>query len=186
MVKRHWYLVLVAGVLATGAVGVRAQQPRGNSGLPDGPGNPLASLQQQIDALAQQVANLSNGTPVQGGAESDLFVIRGTIGGAPAGAGFTVSTNFTLPCASNLYPEYHVTFNQPFTSTPSVVVSARDYLASPFGNSGNRPVYTAAIYNGSSGGGVTPNGFSVRIKTDAFSVTCFGSQNWDFIAIGPR
>lgn len=197
MVKKHWGLVLVAGVLATGAVGVLAQQPRGNSGLPSGQGNPLASLQQQIDALAQQVAGLSNGTPVQGGAESDLFVIRGTISGAPAeagggaleGAGFTVTTNLTLPCGSpNRAREYHVTFDPPFSSTPSVVVSARDFLFAPFdpvGNGGDRPVYTAAIYNGSGGVGVTPYGFTVRIKTDAFSETCFGSQNWDFIAIGP-
>lgn len=35
-------------------------QSRGDSGLPSGPGNPVAQLQQQIDALTQQMASLSS------------------------------------------------------------------------------------------------------------------------------
>ena len=175
MVKRQLYLVVLAGLLGAGFAGVSAQQ-RGNSGLPPGPGNPLAGA-------------------VQGGAESPLFVIRGTVGSNPGpfvleGAGFTVANIQSLPCDINSYPEYHVTFDQPFSSPPSVVVSARDLVFSPLNTPSNAPVYTAAIDNGHTpgGGGVTINGFSVRIKSDAFgfATTCFGSHTWDFIAIGLR
>ena len=199
MVKRQLYLVVLAGFLAAGFAGVSAQQ-RGNSGLPPGPGNPLAALQAQIDALTQQVATLGGAVAnlhgaVQGGAESPLFVIRGTVGSNPGpfvleGAGFTVANIQSLPCDINSYPEYHVTFDQPFSSPPSVVVSARDLVFSPLNTPSNAPVYTAAIDNGHTpgGGGVTINGFSVRIKSDAFgfATTCFGSHTWDFIAIGLR
>jgi hypothetical protein len=179
MVRKVWSVGVVAGFIAMGT-GVWAQQ---------GPGNPLAALQQQIDVLAQQVAGLAGG--VQGGAESSLVVIRGTVGGNAAvlqGAGFQVSSTVNLPCGFNLYPEYHVTFDQAFASTPSIVVSARDAVSASPSNGSNAPVFTAAIDGGPNGGGVTVSGFSVRIKTDAFgfNTTCFGSQNWDFIAIGPR
>ena len=199
MVKRQLYLVALAGFLAAGFAGVSAQQ-RGNSGLPPGPGNPLAALQDQINALTQQVATLGgavanlNGA-VQGDAESPLFVIRGTVGGNPIpavleGAGFTVVNIQSLPCVGNNYPEYRVTFDQSFSLPPSVIVSARDVVSLPLNGSGNAPVYTAAIDNGPSpgGGGVSINGFSVRIKSDAFgfATTCFGSHTWDFIAIGLR
>ena len=177
MVKRQLYLIVLAALLAAGFAGVSAQQ-RGNSGLPPGPGNPLAGA-------------------VQGGAESPLFVIRGTVGSNPGpfvleGAGFTVANIQSLPCDINNYPEYHVTFDQPFSSPPSVVVSARDVVFGPplfpLNTPMNAPVYTAAIDNGQSpgGGGVSINGFSVRIKSDAFGGTCFGSHTWDFIAIGLR
>lgn len=35
-------------------------QSRGDSGLPSGPGNPVAQLQEQIDALTQQMTSLSS------------------------------------------------------------------------------------------------------------------------------
>jgi hypothetical protein len=42
-----------------------AAAPRGNSGLPDGPGNPIAALKAQLDALAARVAELeAAATPV--------------------------------------------------------------------------------------------------------------------------
>ena len=196
MIKRYLHFV-VAAFLAVGTATLLAQQ-RGNSGLPPGPGNPLAALQAQIDALTLQVVNLGGAVAnlgtgaVQGGAESQLFVIRGTVGpsGTPLqGAGYSVTTTNNLPCGGpNTYPEYHVTFDQPFTLAPSVVVSARDVVSASPINSSNAPVYTAAIDNGPGGGGVTSTGFGVRIKTDAFGslTTCFGNYHWDFIAIGQR
>jgi hypothetical protein len=189
MTKRYLHFG-VAAFLTVGTATLLAQQ-RGNSGLPPGPGNPLAALQEQIDALTLQVASLGPGA-VQGGAESHLFVIRGTVGpsGTPLqGAGYSVTTTNNLPCGGpNTYPEYHVTFDQPFTLAPSIVVSARDVVSASPIDSGNAPVYTAAIDNGPGGGGVTINGFGVRIKSDAFGslTTCFGNYHWDFIAIGQR
>jgi hypothetical protein len=44
-------------LVATGPSAASAQN-RGNSGLPDGPGNPIADLQRQLDALGQRVADL--------------------------------------------------------------------------------------------------------------------------------
>src|SRR5262249_22753774 len=113
----------VVAVLAAGDA-VAFGQERGNVGLPPGSSNPLAVLQSEIDALAQQLAALTNGGVASGG-EPGLVVIRGTVAGNGSpllGAGFTVTTNVNLPCGTNLYPEYHVIFDQAFSSTPSVVV----------------------------------------------------------------
>ena len=112
MVRRQWRLVVMAGVaiavLAAGTVVALGQQ-RGNSGLPAGPGNPLAALQQQIDVLRQQMANLG-ATGIQGAAEPNLVAVRGTIdpnnNGDPLvlfGAGFTVANAETVPCDVNSY-----------------------------------------------------------------------------------
>ena len=193
MVRRHRRLIVMAGiaiaVLAVGTVVALGQQ-RTNSGLPPGPGNPLAALQQQIDVLTQQIANLS-GTGIQGAAESNLVVVRGTIHRNPltgnsevlAGAGFTVANPMTVFCGTNPYPTYQVVFDGgTFSAPPSVVVSAHDFIYSPADDPGNHPVYTVAIV----GGNISQDGFDARIKTDGFLGTCFGSQVWDFIAIGPH
>ena len=47
--------VFVAGVLASPALA----ENRGHSGLPPGPGNPIAKLQQEINALTQQITELA-------------------------------------------------------------------------------------------------------------------------------
>jgi hypothetical protein len=159
---------MITGLVTAAAV-VLAQQ-RGNSGLPPGPGNPIAEP--------------SGGTGVEGAAESNLAVIRGTVSGNDSplqGFGYTVTAPMTLPCGTNSYPEYQITFNPPFSSPPSVVVSIHEFLSSGFSN---QPVYDVMIDDQS--GGITPNGFHAYIRTDGFGVTCFGSQTWDFIAIGPR
>ena len=188
MVRRHWRLMVMAGVaiavLAAGTVVALGQQ-RANSGLPAGPRNPLAALQQEIDVLTQQIANLS-GTGIQGAAELNLRVVRGTIEGSNgnvlAGAGFTVANPMTVFCGTNPYPTYQVVFDGgTFSAPPSVVVSAHDFISSPTNSDNNLPVYTVAIDKG-----ITQNGFTARVKTDAFGITCFGSYGWDFIAIGPR
>lgn len=62
----------IAVVLVIASQGAALAQGRGNSGLPAGPGNPLASLQQQIDALAARVAELEGGA----GSQSALMWIN--------------------------------------------------------------------------------------------------------------
>src|SRR5437867_6026960 len=47
--------VFVAGVIASPALA----ENRGHSGLPPGPGNPIAKLQQEINALTQQITELA-------------------------------------------------------------------------------------------------------------------------------
>ncbi len=47
--------LIVLGGIASSALA----KPRGNSGLPPGPGNPLAALQQQINELAAKIAILT-------------------------------------------------------------------------------------------------------------------------------
>lgn len=154
---------------------------------------PLALLTQTGLAAAQ--------TPTRavGSRERHLIIIRGTVGGdgtIVAGRGFTVTQGTTVYCGSNPFPTYRVTFApHTFLSAPSVVVSAQDFtfvdpnLPHPTDTSENLPVYTAAIDGStnlgeSQGGGITKDGFTVRIKTDAFGSTCYGSYNWDFIAVG--
>jgi len=56
VLSRLYAVALICGVLAVSAVVPMAfAKSRGNSGLPPGPGNPLAALQQQINALDQRV-----------------------------------------------------------------------------------------------------------------------------------
>ena len=50
--------MLCAFVAAATLNSAALAQIRGDSGLPSGPGNPVARLQQQIDALTQQMATL--------------------------------------------------------------------------------------------------------------------------------
>src|SRR5882672_8031697 len=52
--------VLCAALAAVTVNPMAFAQNRGASGLPPGPGNPMASLQQQIDALTQQMAALAS------------------------------------------------------------------------------------------------------------------------------
>lgn len=183
MIRGHWRPMAIAGVVIAGLAGtvVALGQQGGNSGLPAGPGNPLAALQQQIDALTQQVENLGGGTAIQGAAESNLAVIRGTVAGNTgqtlAGAGFTV---FTHPTSSLGFVTYSVQFDVPFSEYPSVAVSVHGFFPS-------QPVQTIAIDDGQ--GGITRSGFSVYIAQPSNQIGSngsFGSQNWDFIAIGPR
>lgn len=51
--------MLCAFVAAATLSSVALAQIRGDSGLPSGPGNPVARLRQQIDALTQQMATLA-------------------------------------------------------------------------------------------------------------------------------
>ena len=131
---------VATGVLAAGTVVASAQQ-RGNSGLPGGPGNPLALLQEQIDALTQQIASLGILGP-QGAAESNLVVVRGTIHRNPltgnsevlAGAGFTVANLFVTgpSCGGSSFHTHRVTFDGgTFSAPPSVVVSAHEFIFPP-------------------------------------------------------
>lgn len=56
---RQWSTILALVLIALVLDWSRAAaQPRGDSGLPTGPGNPLADLQRQLDALSQRVAGL--------------------------------------------------------------------------------------------------------------------------------
>lgn len=53
---KRYAAAVICGVLAVSAVVPMAfAKSRGNSGLPPGPGNPLAALQQQVNALNQRV-----------------------------------------------------------------------------------------------------------------------------------
>jgi hypothetical protein len=52
-------------VLVVASQGAVLAQGRGQSGLPAGPGNPFASLQQQIDALSARLATLEGGSGSQ-------------------------------------------------------------------------------------------------------------------------
>ena len=56
-----FYAVAVAGSLLLGSAtaGLAAQAQRGNSGLPPGPGNPIAAVYDQVKALSNQVKALS-------------------------------------------------------------------------------------------------------------------------------
>lgn len=171
---RTWQLKIALGIVSTGLIGLIAgaavvlAQQRGNSGLTPGPGNPFAS----------------GGSGIEGVAEPNLGVIRGTVSanGSPLqGAGYTVTTATTLPCGTNFYPEYEVTFDKPFSAPPSVVVSVHEFESVSLSG---QPVYSVVIDDQS--GGITSNGFRAYINTDGFGIPCFGSKNWDFIAIGPR
>jgi hypothetical protein len=72
MDQSHWRLIRIAGIVIAVCLAGTATAwggDRGASGLPGGPGNPLAllqlqvnSLQQQVVLLAQQIANLGGGT----------------------------------------------------------------------------------------------------------------------------
>lgn len=110
-------------------------QSRGSSGLPTAPGNPLAALQNQA---------------VQGAAEQNLVVLRGTVAGMTgqvlAGQGFTVTTN---PIAGSPFPTYTVVFDTPFSSPPSVVVSVHGFFPTQF-------VQTIAVDDGA--GGISKEG----------------------------
>jgi len=59
--RRTFYAATVAGSLLLGsaAVGLAAQAQRGNSGLPPGPGNPIAAVYDQVKLLNDQVKALS-------------------------------------------------------------------------------------------------------------------------------
>lgn len=59
VLTKRYAVALICGVLAVSVVAPMAfAASRGNSGLPPGPGNPLAALQQQINALNQRVGAL--------------------------------------------------------------------------------------------------------------------------------
>jgi hypothetical protein len=55
----------IVAALVLASQGAALAQGRGQSGLPPGPGNPFASLQQQIDALSARVAELEAGSASQ-------------------------------------------------------------------------------------------------------------------------
>lgn len=59
--RKKFYAVTVAGslLLASAAVGLAAQAQRGNSGLPPGPGNPIAAVYDQVKLLSDQVKALA-------------------------------------------------------------------------------------------------------------------------------
>ena len=86
MKQRHRRLIGVASTVAAmcmaGTAGAWAQQ-RGGSGLPGGPGNPLASLQQQVTSLQQQIASLAQRLDnLNGGADGPTNIqVRYVVGG---------------------------------------------------------------------------------------------------------
>ena len=51
--------LLLSAVLVGAASSPALAEGRGNSGLPSGPGNPVAKLQQEINALTQRFAELA-------------------------------------------------------------------------------------------------------------------------------
>lgn len=56
VLTKRYAVALMCGIFAVSAVAPMAfAKPRGGSGLPPGPGNPFAALQQQIDALDLRV-----------------------------------------------------------------------------------------------------------------------------------
>ncbi len=59
--RRKFYAAAVAGglLLGSAAMGRAAQAQRGNSGLPPGPGNPIAAVYDQVKALSDQVKALN-------------------------------------------------------------------------------------------------------------------------------
>jgi hypothetical protein len=165
--------------------GAGTQGPAGPQGPqgPQGPAGPQGPQGPQGATGPQGPQGPAGPGGIQGAAESNLFAIRGTVagstGGPEVGAGWTVSYNFNESCGTtsiNAYPTYDVSFTSPFSVAPTVVVSAQ--------TNEDDPVYTVAIVEGSLSG----TGFRAVIKTDHFVATgtplCFGSYNWDFIAIG--
>lgn len=177
MIRSLAFSVLIAATLASTAFA----QGRGNSGLPPASGNPLAALQQQIDALTARVAALQGGNGGVQSVEPNLVVVRGSvpgaIGGTFQGPGFTaVETSFGT---------YEVTFDQSFSSPPTVVVAIHGFFTAPPPD--QQFVQTIAIDDPN--GGISTGGFHAYIaqpSNDPNSKGSFGSQNWEFIAIGSR
>lgn len=102
--------------------------------------------------------------------------IRGTVAGGTGaileGSGFTGSTS-VVPGIPGCV-KYTVTFHTPFASPPTVTLAIHGFWPS-------QPAQVIGIDDGA--GGITDSGFSVYI-VDPHTETC-GSQNWDFIAVGP-
>jgi hypothetical protein len=155
-------------------------QGRGASNLPPAPGNPIASLQQQINDLQQQLANLGGGE----------MTVRGTVAGntfqAPNGA--LQGSGFT---AINSGPgRYTVNFATPFGAPPTITL-ALEMLTMTAG-------IPQVIILDTGAGQVTNCGFHVYISGAAQFTTTNpasgaqelrwtpGSENWHFIAIGPQ
>lgn len=186
-----WQAMMFVATLAafTALPSTVGAQSRGSSGLPGAPGNPFAALQNQVTTLQNQVSTLTQaianlgggGSTVQAAAEQNLVVVRGTVAGASgqvlAGKGFTVITN---PTTDPNFVTYTVLFDAPFSSDPSVVVSVHGFFPTQF-------VQTIAVDDGA--GGISTGGFTAYIAAPSNTIGSFGSfgsQNWDFIAIGPR
>ena len=132
--RRTFYAATVAGSLLLGSttVGLAAQAQRGNSGLPPGPGNPIAAVYDQVKALNKRVTDLENSANqsttmwinhldlVPGGAElqtlysstssgvgtglSGLIVMSSTIGET-----FTPSGNKVIEKGLEVPPNYNIT-----------------------------------------------------------------------------
>jgi hypothetical protein len=81
------------------ATGVAAGQ-RGGSGLPAGPGNPLADLQQQINELAGRVGAIEGAQPLTLTVDCATQSIGATLAGAPGGVPLTIVVKGT--CAENV------------------------------------------------------------------------------------
>lgn len=97
-VRRLLVTVAVAGLGLATSNHVALAQARGGSGLPPGPGNPLADLQRQIDALQQQVNAIV-------GAPSAVAVDCGagqTVSGALAATAGPVTITVTGTCTENV------------------------------------------------------------------------------------
>lgn len=88
--RRLGILVLAAWLAAPAPV---FAQGRGQSGMPPGPGNPFAALQQQIDALAQRLDALERGTPVALTVACPGQTIGDALASAPAGAPLTLTVS---------------------------------------------------------------------------------------------
>ena len=112
------------------------------------------------------------------GSEPGLAIVRGTVGGqgeSLGGSGFTVS--------SPSFGRYIVHFNTPFKSQPTVTMAIHGFFT------GQPQQFVQTIAIDDPAGGITNSGFNVYIAQPSNSVGSmgsFGSQNWDFIAIGPR
>lgn len=160
-------------VLLLSVVSAATAQTRGNSGLPPGPGNPIAALRGATAGL-QTI-------------EPNLVLIRGTVAGNDGtvlqGSGF--STIFH-PVAGTPFGRYEVVFTQPFLSPPTVTLGLEggfDGTPPPTGQ------FVQVIQIDLNAGGVQTTGFTVYVaqpSDDPSAAGEFGAQNWHFMAVGPR